>query len=193
MVDVLTDDELRQALLKGGAAWIRIQAAAHGIMTHPLPPETAAQLRPFFGADVDHAGMAVAPIANPSFYEELLGRGADRRELLNFAGGMDAITFDTAIVLRPGFVASASSQRLSELLFHELVHVVQYRLLGIDRFAAQYIDGWLGGRAQFQDDPMARYANIPLERMAFELQAKYAAAPGVAFSVEAEVRARLGL
>ena len=50
-----------------------------------------------------------------------------------------------------------------ELHFHELIHVVQWRLLGPERFLKQYADGWerLG------------YRDSPLERMAFQAQDEF--------------------
>jgi hypothetical protein len=63
-------------------------------------------------------------------------------------------------------------------LFHELVHVVQYRVLGLKRFSELYVKGFLlrGG-----------YARIPLEQQAYELGARFDESPGIAFSVEEEV------
>src|SRR4051812_23246650 len=45
-----------------------------------------------------------------------------------------AITFDNVLVAHGAFSMS--------LLFHELVHVEQYRQLGIDRFAELYVRGF---------------------------------------------------
>lgn len=66
------------------------------------------------------------------------------------------------------------------LLFHELVHVVQYSLLGLDSFVEQYVLGWVqsGGT----------YEHIPLERLAFDLEGRYTSQAHVFFSVEVEVR-----
>ena len=66
------------------------------------------------------------------------------------------------------------------LLFHELVHVVQYEKLGLAEFAAKYVKGFLNGSS---------YEAIPLERNAYELDGRFAAAPAVPFSAEAEVQA----
>src|SRR6266576_6182962 len=73
------------------------------------------------------------------------------------------------------------------LLFHEFVHVLQYRLLGVQEFARRYVDGWLAGKG-FLDRPDLRYVSIPLERQAYDLQARFAAAPDSAFSVEAALQ-----
>jgi hypothetical protein len=81
-----------------------------------------------------------------------------------------AITFDNVIAAR---------QPLStRLLFHELVHVVQYRLLSIHGFARRYVAGFLSGGS---------YERIPLERCAFHLEERFVSQPA-AFSVEAAVQ-----
>ena len=79
------------------------------------------------------------------------------------------ITFDHVIAARTPLSAA--------MLFHELVHVVQFRLLGIGPFAQLYTRGLLS---------TGRYEDIPLERCAYELEARFEMdlAP---FRVEAEV------
>lgn len=63
-------------------------------------------------------------------------------------------------------------------LFHELVHVVQYRVLGLKRFAELYVKGFLSGGG---------YGGIPLERQAYELGAHFDREPDKIFSVEEDV------
>jgi hypothetical protein len=67
------------------------------------------------------------------------------------------------------------------LFFHELVHVLQWSMLGRERFIALYMRG------------LAKhgYRASPLEKMAYSLQAEFerGAAP---FSVEMSVSAALG-
>jgi hypothetical protein len=192
MSGVLTDDELRRILLERGPAWIRAQATAYGAMGRAVPEQTAALFRRFFGSDVDRARVAIARIEDPPFYSELRTRGVDERELLPFAANMGGITFDGTIILGSQLVAAEASAQLPGLLFHELVHVVQYRLLGVDRFAQRYVDGWLAGRV-LRDEPMRRYETIPLEAMAFQLQRRFAKSPAAVFSVEDAARVQLGL
>ena len=70
----------------------------------------------------------------------------------------------------------------SALLFHELVHVVQYRLLGgVGPFASEYVHGFLA---------TGSYDDIPLERCAYELGSRYELG-GAPFSVAEEVARRL--
>jgi hypothetical protein len=84
---------------------------------------------------------------------------------------MTAITFVDTVVSHEAFI--------DRLLFHELVHVVQYEKLGLPEFAAKYVTGFLSGGS---------YEAIPLEMNAYELDARFAAAPTTVFSVEAEVQ-----
>jgi hypothetical protein len=67
-------------------------------------------------------------------------------------------------------------------LFHELVHAVQYQVLGLPRFADLYVRGFLnhGG-----------YDGIPLERQAYELEERFSRNPKRVFSVEEDVVHRL--
>ena len=65
------------------------------------------------------------------------------------------------------------------LLFHELLHVVQYEKLGLAEFAAKYVKGFLIGGS---------YPAIPLEMNAYELEGRFATEQTKAFSVGAEVQ-----
>ena len=83
-----------------------------------------------------------------------------------------AVTFCDVVV---------SHQPFSDgLLFHELVHVEQYRQLGIARFAWLYVSGFLfcGG-----------YDGIPLELNAYQLGGKFESSPLTRFPVAEEVGA----
>jgi len=67
-------------------------------------------------------------------------------------------------------------------LFHELVHAVQYRVLGLQKFARLYVTGFLNGGG---------YDGIPLERQAYELEERFSRDPRTVFSVENDVLERL--
>jgi hypothetical protein len=64
------------------------------------------------------------------------------------------------------------------VLFHELVHVEQYRQLGIPRFAELYVRGFLSGGS---------YEAIPLEVNAYSLGGQFESHPHQLFSVPDEV------
>ena len=111
-------------------------------------------------------GTAIGRVPNPPFYAELEKLGFIG--LPNFAT-MPAITFDDVVVFHEPLTP--------QLIFHELVHVVQYRLLGVDEFARLYVRGYLRGG----------YAGTPLEVCAYELDGRFIMG-SVGFDVEAEVR-----
>lgn len=87
------------------------------------------------------------------------------------------MTFGDTVALAQAHAPLTSSGQLS-LLFHELVHVVQYSVLGIDRFAELYVTGWAS--AGFV------YERIPLELHAYSLEALFQSASSP-FQVEREV------
>ena len=70
----------------------------------------------------------------------------------------------------------------TSVLFHELVHAVQYKHLGIHRFAERYVRGFLTGGS---------YEEIPLEQQAYQLEDKFVRDPSARFSVEADVIQRI--
>ena len=63
-------------------------------------------------------------------------------------------------------------------LFHEMVHVAQYRVLGLRRFADLYVKGFFNGGG---------YEGIPLEQQAYELETRFSRNPKEKFSVEGDV------
>ena len=83
---------------------------------------------------------------------------------------MAAITFDDVVVFHDPLTP--------QLIFHEMVHVLQYRLLGIEEFARLYVRGYLQGG----------YDGTPLEVCAYQLDGRFIMG-SVGFDVEAEVQA----
>jgi hypothetical protein len=75
-------------------------------------------------------------------------------------------------------VVAYSDELDRSTMFHELVHVVQYRVLGLKRFAQLYVKGFLEGGG---------YDGIPLEQQAYELGARFDRRPEDKFSVEEDV------
>ncbi len=106
-------------------------------------------------------------LSNPPFYKDLVSFGL--RDLPDFSQ-MTAVTFVDVVVSQEVFTP--------ELLFHEFVHVVHYRQLGVERFARLYVEGFLKGGS---------YEKIPLERNAYALQSRFESSPNERFSVEDEV------
>ena len=109
--------------------------------------------------------LAGERVANPDFYPMLRSMGFGN---LPDQSMMTAITFSDTVVSHTPFT--------NELLFHELVHVEQYRQLGTPKFASLYVRGFLNGDG---------YESIPLEQNAYILGDMYAQNPAEQFSVAA--------
>ena len=156
-------------------AYIDEQRQTYRAKAVSLDQNERATMQPFFPAScLDSTRVAVVAgqrIENPPFYGELIKMGFDAISLPDFKL-RTAITFVDTVVSHEPFT--------ERLLFHELVHVVQYEKLGLPEFAAKYVRGFLNSGS---------YEAIPLERNAYELDGRFAAAPSKPFCVEAEVEA----
>lgn len=164
-----------ESVMRQVAEYISFQHKTYRHRAMPLDRNQKEVMEPFFPAStLDSARVLVLSserVCNPSFYGELLHIGFDPAILPDFTD-MAAITFVDTVVSHVSFT--------DRLLFHELVHVVQYQKLGLEGFAVKYVSGFLGGGS---------YDAIPLEMNAHELDSRFAAAPTRAFSVADEVQA----
>jgi hypothetical protein len=154
-----------------GLAWIRSQRESLRPGAAALRDEQRARLAPYFEAETLDAVRyrLVERIGNPDFYADLAVQGIEAP--LDFSR-MAGITFiDTIAIALPDL----TEQALIELLFHEAVHVAQYRYLGEAAFVERYVQGWA--------DNGFDYFSIPLERQAYALQGRFET--GEVFSVEA--------
>jgi hypothetical protein len=137
----------------------------------PLSVSARSEMAGYFNpADLDRVRIVVTdplPINEPPFAGIIRRLGLDFPSVALTA----AITFDSVIASREPMNSS--------LLFHELVHVVQYRLLGVDAFARLYVHGFLAGGS---------YHDIPLECCAFQLEERFVTG-GQVFDVEKQVAA----
>jgi hypothetical protein len=157
---------LVEALLPMAASktgeWIRQMRDRHVESARPLDLSERAALKDYCDAEILRSVRVkeVSEIEKPPFYDAL-------RSQLAFVGmrfdfdftAVDGLTFDNCILIRARPLAP-------DLLFHELVHVEQYRQLGIPRFAAAYIRG-------FAENGF-RYQEIPQEKIAFSLTERFA-------------------
>lgn len=156
------------------SAYIAEQRTVFGKKAQPIADEHLPQLEAFFPAGVLSAVKVVQGRApEPGFYT--LARMMGIRNVPSFSD-MAGITFQDVVV----HVEPLSLQ----LLFHELVHAVQYKHLGLDGFASRYVRGFLNGGS---------YEEIPLEKQAYELEGRFASNPSDAFSVEDDVKQRIQL
>lgn len=156
------------------ADYIGEQRAAFLGQAVPISVEHREALQAFFPADVLEMVRVVRGRApEPKFYAGLRVMGIRNAPPFSEMAG---ITFQDVVVhIEPLTLP---------LLFHELVHAVQYKHLGLRGFAEHYVRGFLTGGS---------YEEIPLEKQAYELEAKFTESPASAFSVEADVTARMKL
>jgi len=123
--------------------------------------------------------VLVDPLPMPPLSSMGLARFADF-ERGNFDGitygNFDGITYIDTIFLKP------TQSDNENMHFHELVHVVQWRLLGPDRFLLLYANGL----------ECFGYRQSPLEVMAYDAEAAFASSTAI-FNVEKMVAEKLGL
>jgi len=156
------------------AAYITEQRTTFLGKARPVAAEQKRTIEPFFPADVLESVRVVrGRAAEPSFYQQLRAMGI--RNAPPFSD-MAGITFQDVVV---------HVEPLTDtLLFHEMVHAVQYKHLGLQGFANAYVRGFLSGGS---------YEEIPLEKQAYELEGRFAAKPAVVFTVEEDVKDRIRL
>jgi hypothetical protein len=153
------------------AGYISAQRGKYAPRVVPLSAQQRAPLEPFFAQEVlDNVRVPVLEgerVQNPEFYSMLRNQGFKN---LPDQSTTAAITFCDAVVSHEPFSDG--------LLFHELVHVEQYRQLGVSRFSELYVRGFLNGGS---------YEAIPLEVNAYSLEGRFRRAARRGFSVQAEV------
>jgi hypothetical protein len=153
------------------AEYITSQRTKYRPRALPLSTEQRRAMARFFSPQVRESARLLVfdgeRVANPDFYPMLRSLGFNN---LPDQSTMGAITFVDTVVSHGPFNDG--------LLFHELVHVEQYRQLSIAKFSALYVRGFLhsGG-----------YDGIPLERNAYTLGERFEKYPAGRFSVENEV------
>ena len=118
-------------VVKQVAAYIERQHQTYTRRAVPLSQSQNATMQPFFPKSTLNSARVVVLagkwVSNPRFYGELLRMGFEAGTLPDFAT-MAAITFVDTVVSHEPFT--------DRVLFHELVHVVQYEKLGLMEFAA---------------------------------------------------------
>lgn len=154
------------------ASYITGQREKYAPRALPLSAQQRTVMSDFFSATLlDSVRVTVLRhegVDNPDFYPALQNMGFKN---LPDQSKMAAITFSDVVVSHEPFSSS--------LLFHELVHVEQYRQLGVQRFAELYVTGFLSGES---------YEAIPLEVNAYSLEGSFERNPSKKFLVENEVR-----
>lgn len=149
----MTEQEFRVAypLIAG---WIKQTLVGHAAAAKPVTSFGFSRLPLFYDAEILKSSRAVvvAKVPMPPLSAMGLSRFSDF-EHMN-AGG---ITYLNTYFVR------ADHARDESLHFHELVHVIQWRTLGPEKFLRLYADGLerLG------------YRHSPLEEMAYSLQFRF--------------------
>jgi hypothetical protein len=134
-----------------------------------LNPLLKDELQQWFAADLLNSVVVVLdqPVREPPFALQLQIQG------------IVLPTFAVAEALTLSDVIAARSPLSRSTLLHELVHVSQYRLLGIDQFGRRYLEEYL----------RSGYEAMPLEVIAVELANRLGA--GEVFDVLGAVAERL--
>lgn len=157
--------------------WVEAQRKRYRDQARILTSSEHAQMSTFFSREYLTAARLVwgPTVEEPPFYPQL--RDAAGLTLIPF-GEMSGITYLDTIFF--SLQAGVSDPPPLPLLFHELVHVVQYSVLGTERFLNRYVRGYFE-RGQI-------YRAIPLEEHAYDLQRQYEKSGStMAFSVRARV------
>ena len=176
-------NQLLALLITQGQKWIKEQRRAYRLQGRKLPDRTIAQFSPFFEESLLQQVrlVRVPALENPKFLEAYRATFEDKGlPLLDFTSFAGITYIDTILLVDefPGADPDAT-------LFHELVHAVQYELLGPEKFVKFYLLGWV--------NQGFNYAAIPLEMDTYELQNRFEADPSLPFSVKDEVSCRLEL
>ncbi len=136
----------------------------------------------FTAALLDRARLReVDGIDNPDFYTAFFSE-LGKPLPIDFRRASGLALVDTVLVVSSR--VPPGSPGWLPLLFHELVHLAQVEVQGREEHVVDYVRGWAGNGFE--------YRAIPQEAQAFELAARFRAAPDRPFSVAAEVARRFG-
>lgn len=142
-----------------GPRWVRHRRAMYRDAATPVAGIDAEVLARYFSAPV-MACVRVATverIEDPAVYGLMRALGIRVPMELSTVAGM---AFGDTVVMAGG---EADEARRRSTLFHEMVHVVQYRRLGMREFCRQYVRGWTEGG----------YFGLALEVEAYAMQKRF--------------------
>lgn len=175
-------EDLITFLVENAIHWVEEQRNIHRPHARALSDVEKDEFGFFFDPEIlDIARIRSVPVVeNPGFYSDI--RDLKPPQLLDFSAAA-GITFKDTILIADRFVRTDSQAR--SVVFHELVHVVQYRALGLRGFISRYVKSW------FEND--FSYCAIPLEAQAHALQERFERDPGKGFGVMDTVCQSLGV
>ena len=139
----------------GLIGWIRATLAAHKPDARPVASAGFARLPRYFSKELLASSKFVAVDRAPT--PPLAALGLSRFAVFALSDP-DGITYLDTFFVRRGRATDEG------LHFHELIHVVQWRLLGPENFLAAYAAGLQA----------FGYRDSPLERVAYDAQASFA-------------------
>jgi hypothetical protein len=179
-VEELSREELSQ-LEAEAERWVREFERKQRPLARSLTAGEKRALERHFGAELlDRARVReVERIDNPEFYTSFFAERG-RPLPIDFRQASGLALLDTILIVTPR--VPPRSPGWLPLLFHELVHLVQVEVEGRDEHVAAYVRGWASRGFE--------YRSIPQEEQAFELAARFRAAPKRPFSVVSEVARR---
>ena len=148
-------------LIEQSHHWLWQQRELHRAKARRLTDDERLPLQDYYDTQVlDTVRVAtVNRISNPPFYDELTESGFPILDLSASAG----ITFVDCVVVRRPFQQHFPSW--ISILFHELVHVVQFELLGPMTVLKAYLQAWEQSGYQYHD--------VPFEIQAYRLEARF--------------------
>jgi hypothetical protein len=171
---------MHEFLVRLGGTWVRSQEQHFHARGRGLTPEELEALQRFH-QEATLAAVRIYRLDRAEHFDWSLFPARLGPVIPFDWSRMIGITFGHTVVTSPA--APSSGPNWLRLLFHELVHVVQYDLIGVDDFVNRYVSGWVG--AGFH------YTDIPLEQGARVLDARFVADPTRGFSVRDEVKRQL--
>jgi hypothetical protein len=164
-----TGDQIQQGI-EWFSQYLQEQRDHYAPVASPLAPSQKASMWPHFSAplldQIRFIELQGARVQIPKFFADVRALGFEPPPISH----MDSLTFLDVIVFN-----HYCSERA---LLHALVHAVQIRILGVQRYAELWVRSFAKTRTHF---------TVPLEVQAFSLASKFSRAAAERFSVEEEV------
>ena len=137
----------------------------------PLSNHQKARMWPYFSAalldQVRIVELKGQRVPTPPFYAEARAQGFENLPEITH---MDSLTFVDVVAFNETFTERS--------LFHALVHVVQFQVLGLERYTELFVRHFMRTKTHF---------TVPLESHAFSLTSKFMRPSPEKFSVEDHV------
>ena len=165
-------------LVAEAVAWMQQQRDKYYPLGEPLSEPARHKLRAFFspeildGLRIKHVSATGEAIPYPPFYERVRAGGS---RVVPDAAHMTAMPFiDVALFNREPTLRT---------IFHTLVHVTQFSMVGLEKVMVGYFHAL---------NESGLWMVVSYEEQAYRMDARFTKDPADVFSVEAEVREWLG-